>query len=121
MKAISNIYKTILVLVVASSTFYFITKHNYFLYVGGAIGFVSILSEVAANAIHWTWMKFSKLLSYIMPNVILSSVFFLILTPIALLQKLFKKNKTFLISNSLKSTFIESNKTFEKTNFEKPW
>jgi hypothetical protein len=121
MKVISNTYKTILVLVVASLVFYFITTHNYFLYVGSAIGFVSILSEVAANAIHWIWMKFSKLLSYIMPNIILSIVFFFILTPSAFLQKLFKKNKTIIITNSLKSTFTNCNKVFDKTNFEKPW
>lgn len=51
----------------------------------------------------------------------MSLVFFLILTPIALLQKLLKKNKTFMISDNLKSTFIDSNKSIDKAHFEKPW
>jgi len=71
--------------------------------------------------VHVLWMKLAKLLSYIAPNILLSIVFFLILTPVALLQKLFNKNKSFDPSINKLTTFQDTIKKIDKPHFEKPW
>jgi len=67
------------------------------------------------------WFKLSFVLSLIIPNILLSIIFFLILTPIALLSKIFKAKSDFNRKNNKKSFFISINKTFKKESFEKAW
>ena len=97
-------------------------KQNYFLYASLLIGFLSILSNKFDSFIQFIWEQFSKILSYVIPNIILTIIYFLILTPISFLQKTFdKKNTRLLLSSSLKSTFRIKNKTFDKDSFKKLW
>ncbi len=117
----TEIYKTILVINLGFIVLYFISHSVYFLYVALAIAILSVLSEWLANFISEVWMKLAKILSYIVPPIIMSLVFFCILTPMALLQRLFKKNKTFHLKNNLTSTFVQSKKIVHKSYFEKPW
>lgn len=121
MKSKNQEYKTILIITIGLAVMYVLFHSVYFLYASVAIGFVSLLSHVATNLIHVAWMKLAKLLSYIMPNIILSVFFFLLLTPISLLQKLLKKQTSYFSSNTRESTFIESIKKTDNTHFEKPW
>lgn len=114
-------YKTIIVMTCGFIVLYFIFHSIYFLYVALGIALFSILSERLANFISSAWMKLAKLLSYIIPPIMMSILFFFILTPITWLQKLFRKNNSFLLKNNITSTFIPSNKVFNKSNFEKPW
>lgn len=121
MKTKTEVYKTILVISLGFLALYLLFRTNLFLHVALVISVLSVLSEGIANRIAGVWLKLATLLSYIVPNIILSLVFFCLLTPIALLQKLFKKNTAFGLSNKLKSTFVDSNKSIDKTHFEKPW
>ena len=66
-------------------------------------------------------MKLSWLLSLIVPNIILSIIFFLFLFPIALLSRMTKKEDQLRLKNIYQSTFKEVNKTFDKKSFENPW
>lgn len=58
--------------------------------------------------------------SKIIPNILLSIIFYFILTPLAFLGKIFKQIKT---SNGSKkeSFFLKKNKSFKKNSFEKTW
>lgn len=93
----------------------------YSLYVLCVVAGFSVMSERIANYVHMLWMMLAKLLSYVAPNILLSMIFFLILTPIALLQKLFHKNKSFNPSLNDVTSFQESLRRFNKSHFEKPW
>lgn len=121
MKSKIETYKTILVITVGFIALYFVFHVNYFITIAFAISVLSIVSEWIANLISSLWLKLATLLSYIVPNIIMSLVFFLILTPIALVQKLLKKNTTFRLGDTLNSTFLYSNRSIDKTHFEKPW
>lgn len=65
-------------------------------------------------------MKLAKILGYIIPNILLSLVFFLFLLPISLISKLFTKDPL-MLSDKYKTYFIEINKEVEKESFEKIW
>jgi hypothetical protein len=121
MKRESEIYKTLLVICAGFIVLYLSFHSVYFLYIGLGIAIISFLSAYAAQLISGLWMKLGVALSYIIPPIIMTLLFFLILTPMAVLQKLFKKNKSFPFTNDSKSTFIEANKLFSKAQFEKPW
>ena len=77
------------------------------------IGLAGILSDTLSNKIEWVWMKLSHILSLIVPSVLLTILFYLILFPISLLSKLFTKDPL-MLSNRHSSFFIDVNKEFNK-------
>ena len=76
-----------------------------------------ITSKKSSRAIISLWIKFGELLGYINSRILLSSMFYIIITPIALIRKVFKKS-----NGTRKNTaFIKSTQVFESTFFEKMW
>jgi len=65
-------------------------------------------------------MKLAQFLSYIIPNILLSIVYYLILFPISLLSKLFTKDPL-MLSSKYDSYFIDVNKEMDKESFKKMW
>ena len=59
------------------------------------------------------WIKFGELLGKIIAPIVMSIVFFLIVTPIGLILKIVKKDLLKLKFNNNKSYWIEKNKTIE--------
>jgi hypothetical protein len=96
-------------------------RENWPLVIALIIGGSSLLSSKIANQINFLWMKLTWLLSLIVPNIILGIVFFLFLTPMALFGRLFSKKDLLILKNNKNSTFIKSDKSFDKESFEKPW
>jgi ABC-type Fe3+ transport system permease subunit len=84
------------------------------------VGITGIVSSYLSAKINWAWMKLSQFLSYIIPNIVLSIVFFLFLYPISLLSKLFNKDQL-MLSKKYDSYFIDVNKEMDKKSFEKMW
>jgi uncharacterized membrane protein len=90
------------------------------LYTSLGVGVVSIASPYLSQKIEWGWNKLSFLLGYIVPNILLSVVFFLFLLPISLFSKLFSKDKL-MLSNKYNTYFLDVNKEMDKQSFEKTW
>lgn len=99
----------------------FFYESKWLIYACLAVGVSSILSKFIANKIHFLWWQLARLLNAIVPKVVLSVVFFLVLTPLAWLSKLFGNQSSIQLKDDSDSTFIERNKVFEKEDFEKPW
>lgn len=68
------------------------------------------------NLIICAWRKFGLLLNRIFTPLILGSIYFLVLTPVALLYRLTNTTK-----KQGTNSFIERNKTFTAKDFENPW
>lgn len=100
---------------------FIITKSNWALLIALGIGLIGLFSTFLSRQIEFLWNKLAWLLSLIVPNILLSVIFYLFLFPIALLSKLFGKNDSFKLKNNADSVFISSNKEFNKNSFEKPW
>lgn len=103
----------------------FLVVHLVFLWYWPAIvalivGVAGVVSSRLSRKIEWLWIKLSKLLSYIIPNILLSIVFFLFLFPLSLLSKLFTKDPL-MLSNKYDSYFVDVNKEMNKESFEKMW
>ena len=99
---------------------YLIFGWDWAVYVSLGVGVLGIMSGWISRKIEWAWMQLAKVLGYIMPNILLSIVFFLFLFPIALLQRIFKKDPL-MLRNRDQTYFIEVNKEMGKAEFEKIW
>ena len=116
-----NNYKSTLTIVVG-----FVLLSNYFhskqlLILAIVIGLLGIFSEKANDKIIWVWSKLTELLGYIMPNVLLSIVFYFFLTPLAFVNRLNRKKNPLQLKNNSSSVFITNRKEFTPESLEKIW
>lgn len=116
-----NPAKTVLTITVGLIIVALLTKNVGFLYAALSVGLISIFSNYLSEKIDFLWMKLAWLLSMIVPKILLSAIFYLVLFPISLLSKLFSKKDPMILKNTRNSTFIDVNKTFDKKSLENPW
>ncbi len=117
----ANPTKTVLVITVGFLVLYFVSKQIAFLYIAMGVGILGALSSFLAEKIDWIWTKLGWLLSFIVPNIIMTIIFYLILTPTAFLSRLFGKSDPMDLKNTQASLFKEKESKFSKESFEKPW
>lgn len=113
--------KTVLTITVGFLVLYLVTKIQWMLTVSVVIGLIGILSTYLSKQIEFLWMKLTWILGQIVPNILLSLIFYVFLFPVALLSRLFGKKNVLNLKNSDHSLFKEKNKDFDKASFEKPW
>lgn len=113
--------KTILVITFGFMFLYLIWQWEWALYIALAVSLMGIISPWLSKKIAFLWDKLSWVLSLIIPNILLSIVFYFILFPISLVSKLMGAKSQIVLKNKSNSFFIESNKEFNKSSFEKPW
>lgn len=121
MKIKSNPYLTVLTIVFGLLFFNFFLDNKAIFYISLIVSGLGVFSTKISVIIEKIWFKISYILSQIIPNILLSLIFFLILTPIALLSKLFNSQTNFISRNNQKTTFLIQNKSFDKKNFERAW
>lgn len=112
---------TLLVITLGMVVVYVITRMNWALITALAVGIGGLLSDYLAEQIDWLWMKLTYVLSLIVPNILLSLVFYVILTPIALLSRLFGKSNPLDLKNTSASLFKDHTRKMDAASFEKPW
>ncbi len=80
-----------------------------------------VLSLFIESAIVWVWGKFALGLGWINTRILLSAVFFIFLTPFAMLSRIFSKKSALKLKNDSKTTFVERNHTYTKKDLENIW
>ncbi len=116
-----NPVKTVLIITLGFGILFLLTKHNWMLYVALTVGGLGAISTFLAEKIDWIWTKIGWILSKIVPNIIMTIVFYLVLTPTAFLSRLFGKKDPMDLKNTATSLFKTKGPTFTKESFEKPW
>lgn len=117
----SNPVKTMLTISIGFLVVFIITKVNWVLLVSLIVGLIGMFSTFLSKHIEFLWNKLAWLLGFIVPNILLSIIFYLFLFPIALLSKIFGKKDPFVLKNKTESVFVITNKSFDKKSFEQPW
>lgn len=120
-KKTSDPIKTVLTITVGFVFVFLVTKIHWFLYVALFTGLIGMFSTFLAKKIDFLWMKLTWILSFIIPNVLLTLVFFIFLTPIAFLSRIFQKKDQLHLKNTEASIYKDYNKIFTKKTFENPW
>ena len=113
--------KTILVISMGFLIVYLITQWKWAIYITLTVGLIGIVSDYLSKKLDFLWMKLTWILSFIVPNVLLTLVFYLLLFPIAVLSRLFGEKDPLRLRGTTNSIFKNSNKKFDKVSFEKPW
>lgn len=76
--------------------------------VGVSVLLLALLAPGALEYFHRVWMTIALVMGWIMTNVILTVVFFLVVTPIGLLQRLFAKPAVDLAFKTGAASYWES-------------
>ncbi|MEQ8910222.1 MAG: hypothetical protein RIC95_13575 [Vicingaceae bacterium] len=92
--------------------------------------FVSIFSFLLLLGFIWKplgalierlWMSITKPISYIMPKILLALLFYFILTPVAFISRLIRKEDTLNKKNKKDSLWKNEAKNIDTSRFEKMW
>ncbi len=95
----TKIYEALLVISTALLVIYLygLLKHGeskeLFIYIACGIGISGIFIKALGKLIAQAWYKLADVLSLVMSKIIMSVVFILVLTPVALLYRLVKKDR----------------------------
>ena len=115
-----KVFSTLIGLCVGLLLVYFLYEIDWLLYVVLGLLLISMVWKWAAEKIAWLWLKLGEGLGWMNSRILLSIIFFLILTPMALLRRLFSKDELQL-KKAENSTFHERNHTFSAKDLKNPW
>jgi Saxitoxin biosynthesis operon protein SxtJ len=119
MKNRTKSLETALVITAALLIFYFFNQKTWLLKSALGLALIAIFLPKIMIWIHEIWMKLAALLGLINGKVLLSILFFVILTPLAWLSRLFGKNSLQLKPKPQnESYYVERNHTFTKEDLE---
>lgn len=118
---IENRYKNILVIVVGFWVLGEIFGSNILYNIAVIIGILSLISKFFLTKFLWLWQKLIFALGWFNSRILLSVIFFVFLTPISLLYRLFNKDPLKL-KKPIKSNYHDrGNHLFSKSDLENPW
>ena len=112
--------ETMLTLVLALIVFGLILKLKVLFLIAIVLGGVGLFIKPLANLIHIGWMKFSELIGAVTSKILLSVIFYLFISPIAFIFRLYNKN-ALQLTNDKDSTFHERRHVYVKKDFERIW
>ncbi|MFH0969704.1 MAG: hypothetical protein V1804_04305 [Patescibacteria group bacterium] len=115
-----KVLETFLVLIGASVIFGLILEINPFFYLAFVLAAVGLFVKRPALLIAEGWMKLADFLGLLVSRIILAGVFFIFLTPIALLARKIKGN-TLCLKNNKSSFFAVCNHQYGKEDLENVW
>ncbi len=114
--------QTLAVLAGALLVLYLGTRKPVFAALALGLMALGLASKSAAARLAAAWMGFAEILGRINSKLILGAVYFLLLTPLALLLRLFGGNKVNTRADAGADTYFESEKRlFTAADLEKPW
>ncbi|MGN8224797.1 SxtJ family membrane protein [Gracilimonas sp. BCB1] len=111
--------KTQLVMVTGLLVLAAIFDSEHIAYLALAVGLLSFVPPIG-NRMVWGWYKLAEGLGWFNSRVLLSLVYYLIVTPIALLFRLFG-NDPLLLKDTKGSMFHFRDHTYSKEDLENPW
>lgn len=128
----SDKYQSLLVIVVGFLVLYFIFqkdydwrifefKRIYFIYAALVVGVLSLMFDSVGDLILKGWMKIAEVLGFVNTRIIMSLVFFIFLTPFALLQKLFSRSNFLSLKDTEDSVFHTRDHQYKPEDFDNIW
>jgi len=120
MKAKDTSKTTMLTLSMGFLVVYLIRDWWWALILSLAIGITGLISPFLSRKIEWAWLRLGKILGFIIPNILLALVFYLVLFPISLLSRMSRKDPL-MLSKDRDSYFVDLKGKTDRKDFEKIW
>ena len=87
-----------------------------------ALLLIALLSKRSSSKVADLWLRVTNLIGTTITIIIMTLIYYLFLTPIALLYRLLRKNQVMLKKDkNIVTYYNDYNKTFTKRDFEKMW
>lgn len=117
-----KILETLLVLSLFFLILFFLTNVFWILYVCAFFLAIGVFENSFSKYIAGIWLSFSSLIGKISTFILLSIVFYLLITPIGLLWRILKPLESgHFLKDIKKSLWEKKNNIFDKEYFEKTW
>jgi len=91
------------------------------IYVALILLFLIIFAKKAASWISWGWLQFAHFIGTVNTKIILTLIFYLILTPLAFCYRLFHGDFMKIKQKPLTSNWHTRDHTYNKSDLEKAW
>lgn len=108
----------ILVICCGLIIFYIIFRIDLLIYILLGFALTGAFSSYLSSKIAWLWMELGKMLGYISSRILIGMIFYIILTPLALIRKLFMDRKH---KDEKKANFIVRNHLYSAEDFSRPF
>jgi hypothetical protein len=116
-----NPTESILGITVGFLILFLVFNIEWFLYLSLGIGLIGLFFPPIARWIEWGWMNVAKGLGFVNTRIILLAVFFVILLPLALLSRLFRKKDYLQLKRKESSYFKDRSHTYTADDLKNPW
>lgn len=90
-------------------------------YIGAPIAFLAAAWPAALRPLYIVWMKFGAVMGFINTHIIMTALFFCMLTPIAWIMKLFGKDPMARKLEKTAQTYRVKSSVYTKDQMEKPY
>lgn len=112
----------ILVITLGFIGLWFLTNKQYIvlLYISLGVGVLSLISNGIMNWILWIWDRIALVLGWINTRILLATIFYVFLFPVAVITRLRVKNMLQL-KKSDNSIFKTRNHTYTRADLENTW
>jgi len=100
---------------------YLFFQRNWMLIVPASLAIVFLTLPKISLLILQAWYFIGKQIGWINSRIILSVIFFFILTPIALIRKIFSNDPMNLKKRKRSTLFVERNHLLKKDDLKNPW
>lgn len=116
-----RVLETLAVLALAALLFHLWLGQALLLYVTVILLALTVFPNPLATLITKGWLKFSALLGTLMSRIILTLIFYLFLTPLAFIYRLFNRATADHFLKKRDTYWRVTGGRFTKESFEKPW
>lgn len=117
----SKAYESVLALVFGLLLLALLNKHPAWLPLAAGLTLATLLSPWLARAVAWGWLSLSQGIGFVASRVLLGIVFFVVLTPIALLRRAMGRDSLHLKRPAGASGFVDRAHAFTAKDLERPW
>lgn len=114
-------HSTILALCAALTALGLYLKSSLFFWIALVLALTGLFLPLLAAQLAKGWLKATQGIGWVMSRVLLTLIYYLILTPLALMARLFSRNPLQLKRKAEGSYFIERNAEVSAKDLEKPW
>ena len=114
-------YETVTVLALFSLAAGLWFRQPVFLYAALFFLFLMVFVKKAASWVAWGWLRFAHVIGTVNNKIILTLIFFLILTPLAFCYRLFHGDFMNIKKKPPTSNWHSRDHTYEKSDLEKAW
>lgn len=113
-------HSSLIVIAIGFGLLYF-NFHKLWMLVPVGISLTGFLINKVGAFIHTSWMMLAKILGYVNSRIILTLLFFIVLTPLGIAVRLLKKSEFHLSSEKRYTLFVTRNYLYTKKDLLTPW